>query len=158
MKNLRLIVYVIIILLFLTIRVYAQNNSQILSLKEGFNFISFTVVPSMTSQQLIQQYQAIEDIYFYNSSAGSFLSYIAGNLNTLGNGKGYIIKAKSQTEITVTGEPVINLSNIIIKPGFNLAGFSKVAGTTKFKEFVEKSIELLKKIVYNIFILFKGNL
>ncbi|NMD00014.1 MAG: hypothetical protein GYA62_09870, partial [Bacteroidales bacterium] len=95
MKNLRLIVYVIIILLFLTIRVYAQNNSQILSLKEGFNFISFTVVPSMTSQQLIQQYQAIEDIYFYNSSAGSFLSYIAGNLNTLGNGKGYIIKAKS---------------------------------------------------------------
>jgi len=129
----------ILINLFVFQLLNAQTSSQTVILKEGFNFISFTVVPSITAQQLIQQYQNIEDIYFYNPFAGSFLSYNDGNLSALGSGKGYIIKAKSQTEISITGEAITNTSDIILKPGFNLVGFSKISGTTKFKEFVEKS-------------------
>ena len=79
----------------------ASTLTQTVTLKEGFNFVSFTVVPSVTPQQLIQQYQTIEDIYLYSSSAGSFLSVGSGELVTLNPGKGYIIKAKYSDIINI---------------------------------------------------------
>ena len=44
----------ILINLFVFQLLNAQTSSQTVILKEGFNFISFTVVPSITAQQLIQ--------------------------------------------------------------------------------------------------------
>ncbi|NMD00021.1 MAG: hypothetical protein GYA62_09905 [Bacteroidales bacterium] len=69
MKIVKLITIAVLIHLFLFQSLNAQTSSQTVILKEGFNFISFTVVPSITAQQLIQQYQNIEDIYFYNPFA-----------------------------------------------------------------------------------------
>ena len=63
MKIVKSIVIAILIHLFLFQSLNAQTFTQTVILKEGFNFISFTVIPSITAHQLIQQYQTIEDIY-----------------------------------------------------------------------------------------------
>ena len=80
---------------------------QSISLKSGFNFISFTVKPSITPQNLKIQNPAIEDIYLYSAAAGSFLSVNEGALTSFGIGKGYIIKSNSQFSINIEGEAAV---------------------------------------------------
>jgi len=133
------IIIMLILLLFLFQNINAQETTQTIILKEGFNFVSFTVVPQINAQQLLLQYLPIDDIYYYNAAAGSFLSCKEGGLSSLGSGKGYIIKSKAQIDITLAGEPVLSAVDISLKPGFNLVGFSQICGKTKFKNFVEKS-------------------
>lgn len=71
----------------------AQAVSQNISVKEGFNFVSFTLKPLQTPQQLVSYYPQINEIYSYSPASGSFLTVGDGTLSTLNAGKGYIIKA-----------------------------------------------------------------
>lgn len=108
---------------------YAQTNPQSISLKMGFNFISFTVAPSETPLQLKTRVTEIEDIYLFSAAAGSFLSVNEGSLSTLGAGKGYIIKASAAASITVAGTSVTAVSDVSLKTGFNLIGISQSVST-----------------------------
>ncbi len=132
---LKKIVLSIFILFLLAYGVFAQT-AQTITLKPGFNFISFTSVISMTPAQLKTQNQAVEDIYLFSAAAGSFLSANDGTLSTLAAGKGYIVKssATSDTPLSISGDAIQTIGNINIKTGFNLIGFSKIPLTvTTFK-------------------------
>ncbi len=109
-------------------KIFAQDSSsidQIISLKSGFNFVSFTVTPPASPSEFKSKDSNIEDIYLYSAAAGSFLSVGEGSLTTLSVGKGYIIKSKADTSITINGPPAAAIGDITLKKGFNLLGFSK---------------------------------
>ncbi len=110
-------------------------SEQTLSLKSGFNFISFTVTPPPTPQALKDKSAAIENIYSYSAAAGSFLSMSEGNLASLSTGKGYIIKAQNDASITINGPPAANIGDITLKKGFNLLGFSKLSSASPVRSF-----------------------
>ena len=114
----------------------AQTASQTITLKPGFNFVSFTVTLAMTPQQLKALNAAIDDVYLFSAAAGSFLSVNEGTLTSLAAGKGYIVKSSSGSYITVSvpGGLLANINNITLKQGFNLVGFSKMPVTLKFSE------------------------
>ncbi len=115
-----------------SVKVSAQTASsadQIVTLKTGFNFVSFTVTPPATPAELILKNSNIEDIYLYSAAAGSFLSVSEGSLSTLAIGKGYIIKSKADTSITINGPPAAAIGDITLKKGFNLLGFSKLSSS-----------------------------
>jgi hypothetical protein len=107
------------------VRQAAAGSGQTISLQPGFNFISFTVVPGDSAPELISKNSDIEDIYLYNATAGSFLSVSEGTLSKLSTGRGYIIKSKNRTSITINGPPVDIIGDIPLKKGFNLLGLSK---------------------------------
>ena len=107
----------------------AAFADQTAALKSGFNFISFTVTPSVSPSALKQQYAGIEDIYYFNAAAGGFISASEGTLTTLAAGKGYIFKASSIFSITIAGAEPAAVGNINLKTGFNLVGFSKMPET-----------------------------
>ncbi|HOT74485.1 MAG TPA: hypothetical protein PK467_01755 [Candidatus Wallbacteria bacterium] len=56
---------------------------QSLTLKNGFNFISFNQSLSLTAAQLKQLNASIEDVYLYSPASGSFLSAGEGTLSSL---------------------------------------------------------------------------
>ena len=120
------IIYFITIILIFVANVLVQNVEQSINLKQGFNFVSFTVQPSITPQQLKNQYLAIEDVYLYSAASGSFLSIIEGSLTSLSAGKGYIIKVidAAGIAINVAGTSLANLTSDNLKSGFNLIGIS----------------------------------
>ena len=102
-----------------------SSNDQVIALKSGFNFVSFTVTPPATTAELISKNSNLEDIYLYSATAGSFLSASEGSLTKLSIGKGYIIKSKADTSVTINGPPAGTIGDISLKKGFNLLGFSK---------------------------------
>jgi len=108
-----------------TIFAQAASADQIIALKSGFNFVSFTVAPPAAAQTLKDNNADIEDIYLYSAAAGSFLSVSDGTLTSLSSGRGYIIKARAETSVTITGSPASTIGDINLKTGFNLIGFSK---------------------------------
>ena len=121
-------------------KTFAQDSSsidQIISLKSGFNFVSFTVTPPATTAELISKNSNIEDIYLYSAAAGSFLSVSEGSLTTLAIGKGYIIKSKADTSITINGPPAANVGDITLKKGFNLLGVSKLSSASSVNSFAK---------------------
>jgi hypothetical protein len=122
-----------------SVKVSAQTSSvdQVISLKSGFNFVSFTVAPPVTPAELISKNSNIEDIYLYNASAGSFLSVSEGTLTSLAVGKGYIIKSKADTSITINGPPASTIGDISLKKGFNLLGFSKLQASGAVNAFTK---------------------
>ncbi len=128
---LKKIVLSIFIIFLLAYGVFAQT-AQTITLKPGFNFISFSTSISSTPAQLKTQNPAIEDIYLFSAAAGSFLSATEGTLSTLAAGKGYIIKSSSASDnvINVPGDTIQIIGNINLKTGFNLIGFSKIPPTT----------------------------
>ena len=115
----------------------ASTSDQIIALKQGFNFVSFTVTPPATAAELKAKDLNIEDIYLYSAAAGSFLSASDGTLATLSMGKGYIIKAKAETNITINGPPAENIGDITLKKGFNLLGFSKLSPSSTINAFTK---------------------
>jgi ketosteroid isomerase-like protein len=117
----------------------AYADQQIISLKQGFNFVSFTVAPDATPAGLKQQNSAIGEIYLYSAAAGSFLSTLDGTLSSLNAGKGYIIYASSAASITVSGTAVTAAGNITLKAGFNLIGISKTLNSVKFSELISNN-------------------
>lgn len=121
-------------------KIFAQDSSsidQIISLKSGFNFVSFTVTPPATPSELISKNSNIEDIYLYSAAAGSFLSVSEGSLTSLAIGKGYIIKSKADTSITINGPPAATIGDITLKKGFNLLGFSKLSSSSAVNAFTK---------------------
>ncbi|HOD41375.1 MAG TPA: hypothetical protein PKL57_12520 [Candidatus Wallbacteria bacterium] len=130
----------ILVFLFLqafTYPVNAQNSGvdQTIVLKNGFNFVSFTVTPPASPSDLKSKDTNIEDIYLYSAAAGSFLSLSEGTLTSLSVGKGYIIKSKADASITINGPPASSIGDITLKKGFNLLGFSKLSSSAKVNAF-----------------------
>ena len=142
-------IFSIFILAVLTGAAFAQSAPQALSLKPGFNFIAFTLKPSLTPAQLKAQFPAIDEIYSFNASSGSFLSVSEGTLISLGAGKGYIIKANAAASITVDGGSVSSFGNIALKTGFNLVGISKQVNSIKFSELMASNSSVRGLYRYN---------
>jgi len=119
--------------------VSAQTSSsdQAISLKSGFNFVSFTVTPPAKPSELISKNSNIEDIYLYSAAAGSFLSVSEGTLTSLALGKGYIIKSKADTSVTINGPPASVIGDITLKKGFNLLGVSKLSSASAVNSFTK---------------------
>ncbi|EKD55533.1 MAG: WD40-like protein Beta Propeller [uncultured bacterium] len=136
MYNKILFLSLITILLFSNI-VFAQTTNDI-TLKPGFNFISFTNLIALNPTELKALNTSIEDIFLFSSSAGSFLSASEGTLSTLSIGKGYIIKnnASSDIKISITGNAITLINPINLKTGFNLVGFSQASSTNTFEKFM----------------------
>ncbi|HNY13723.1 MAG TPA: hypothetical protein PKK26_19225, partial [Candidatus Wallbacteria bacterium] len=129
----------LISILFVSSVAFAGGHSQTIDLKTGFNFISLVLNPDATSAiEIKKQFSNVDDIYSYSSSAGSFASVNEGTLIGLNAGLGYIIKASSPKPISITGTAVSTVGDIKLKPGFNLAGFSKVSEIIKFSELMTK--------------------
>ena len=117
---------------------YAQTDVQTLSLKSGFNFVSFTVSPALTPGELQQANSTlIEDIYLYSAAAGSFLSLSEGTLSSVAAGKGYIVKSKAAGTVTVQGPAVTSVPDISMKAGFNLVGISVSVTSVAFSELLK---------------------
>jgi hypothetical protein len=118
---------------------FAQTATidQSISLKSGFNFVSFTVTPPATPSEFKSKDLNIEDIYLYSAAAGSFLSASEGTLTSLAVGKGYIIKSKADTSITINGPPAAIIGDITLKKGFNLLGFSKLSSSSPVNAFTK---------------------
>ncbi len=119
--------------------VLAQTTlaDQIVTLKTGFNFVSFTVTPPAKPSELISKNSNIEDVYLYSASAGSFLSVSEGTLTSLAIGKGYIVKSKADTSITINGPPAATIGDITLKKGFNLLGVSKLSSAAAVNSFTK---------------------
>ena len=117
---------------------FAQGTAQTLTLKPGFNFVSFTTAITLTPAGFKELNPTlIEDIYLFSASAGGFLSLSDGTLTSLSAGKGYIVKSSSASNISLNlnGSALPSFNNISLKTGFNLIGFSKIpAATVKFSE------------------------
>jgi len=120
----------------------ANAEVQTIELKLGFNFISFSVKPSVTPQQLKSQYLSIVDIYAYSSAAGSFLSLEEGTLTSFNTWKGYIIKVNSSISMSISGEQLQTFDNINLKSGFNLVGISRIAESLSFSALMRKYYEI----------------
>jgi len=130
--------FIVFLILVFSAPAFAQTNQSI-SLKEGFNFVSFTVNPSLTPSQLKASYPLINDIYFYSAAAGSFLSLNAGELTTISAGRGYIIKSTATGSVNVPGTAVSSVNIITLKTGFNLVGFSKMPETVTFAQLMQRA-------------------
>jgi formylglycine-generating enzyme required for sulfatase activity len=126
----------LILLLFALLLSWAGDASaqttQNITLRPGFNFISFSVSITLTPAGFKALNSSIEDIYLFSAAAGSFLSVNEGTLTTLAAGKGYIVKNSSlvNVSVSVSGTALSTLGNISLKSGFNLVGFSKAPGST----------------------------
>lgn len=131
-----LLLFLIFMATFLTIYGNANAEQQAITLKQGFNFISFTLNPDVNAAGLKQQNSVIADIYLYSAAAGSFLSTFDGSLVSLSAGKGYIIQANAAAAITVNGTTPSSIGNITLKAGFNLMGISKTINSVKFSELI----------------------
>jgi formylglycine-generating enzyme required for sulfatase activity len=123
--------FILLLILLLWAGNVSAQASQNITLKSGFNFISFSVSITSTPADLKALNSAIEDIYLFSAAAGSFLSVNEGTLTSLGAGKGYIVKNSSMNNISISvpGAALTTLGNISLKTGFNLVGFSKAPGT-----------------------------
>lgn len=111
----------------------AQITNDI-TLKPGFNFISFTNLITLNPSEFKALNASIEDIFLFSSSAGSFLSASEGTLSNLSAGKGYIVKSNASTDIKIsfTGGAITSIDPINLKTGFNLVGFSQSSSTNTF--------------------------
>ncbi|HNY12551.1 MAG TPA: hypothetical protein PKK26_13260, partial [Candidatus Wallbacteria bacterium] len=132
----KLILAVLLLAVFIC-PAFTQTPTQTLALKKGFNFISFTITPTITAQDLINL--GADEIYSYGASAGSFTSFSERTLPPLAAGRGYIIKTSAPGNIMVPGTAAGSIGNIDLKAGFNLMGVSKEAGTAKFSDTVRNS-------------------
>ncbi len=117
---------------------HAQQASQTLNLKQGFNFISFTVKPGSAPSEMKNGNWQIEDIFSFSPASGSFLSVSEGNLVSLSAGRGYIIKTASAFSLNVSGTSVTLSSTAALKAGFNLIGVSKAASGSTFTSFMNR--------------------
>lgn len=125
-----------ILLLFFSINVSYAQTSQEITLRNGFNFLSFTTSVILTPQQFKDLNPAIEDIYLYSAAASNFLSYKEDTLKSLAAGKGYIVKSLSKDNITVpvSGTTFTSIDNLKLLTGFNLIGFSTAPAGTTFEK------------------------
>ncbi|OQA80799.1 MAG: Neutral metalloprotease precursor [bacterium ADurb.Bin243] len=136
-KSLSVFLTAVFIVMALTGSAYCQASTP-LSLKAGFNFVSLTVVPTMTISELQTQNTLLEDIYLYSAAAGGFLSVSEGTLTSLGAGKGYIFYMKDNGSVNISGSALATIGDIKLKTGFNLVGFSKMPETITCSQFMTR--------------------
>ncbi len=98
----KLLILSLVVFLLLRAGDVSAQITQTILLKPGFNFISFTIMPSLVPAGFKALNPAIEDIYLYSPAANAFLSANAGELSKLGAGKGYIVKSSSSENVFVT--------------------------------------------------------
>ncbi len=128
----------IILLSGLIQNAFAQG-SQVLFLKQGFNFVSFSITPYITPASLLADMGAkCDDIYSYSASAGSFLSAKEGSLATFARGRGYIFKMNSDLNPYLAESAWTAMSPISLKAGYNLVGFSWAPETITFSGLMKK--------------------
>ncbi len=108
------------------------SASQTITLKAGFNFVSFTLQSYLSPQKLMELNTKITDIYSYSAAAGSFISATDGALSSIAPGKGYIVKASMEAYLNTSGIAAGTVGDITLKSGFNLVGFSKPVTSTTF--------------------------
>lgn len=132
----KLLTVLVLVLVILSSSSAFAQTSQTLTLKPGFNFVSFTTSISLTPASFKALNASIEDVYLFSAAAGSFLSANEGTLTSLAAGKGYIVKssASSNISVSVSGTALSTVGNISLKSGFNLVGFSKLPATTTFNQ------------------------
>jgi len=130
------ILFLSIILTLLFSNIATAQTTQYLTLKPGFNFLSFTRLITSSPAELKGANPSIDDIYLFSPSAGSFLSLSDGTLTSLSAGKGYIIKNNSLSDalLTITGNDISSANSISLKTGFNLVGFSQAPTSFTFEK------------------------
>lgn len=146
MKSFRAALALLILSLLISVYAgicHAQSDQQTIAFKTGFNFISFTLKPDKTAQQLIAGDTSLADIYLYSAASGSFISAGEGVLSALNAGKGYIIKANADATVVVSGQAAARTGDISLKAGFNLVGFSRVPAAVKFSELLSRNSFIL---------------
>lgn len=156
--KLAILIFSVVIVLAASLSAFqavAQVPSQTLALKQGFNFVSFTIRPVISTGGLMaapnfryyspandlisQNSSIIEEIYMYSASSGSFLTAGEGLISTLAPGRGYIIKTKAAGTVNLTGSLLGTVGTVNLKAGFNLAGFSKMPETLTFSQLMGRS-------------------
>jgi len=117
---------------------FAQSTQNLI-LKPGFNFVSFSVTPTVSAAAFKSANPAIENIFVYSAAAGSFLSVNEGTLTTLAAGKGYIVKNSNTSDLTIAilGSVPATIGNINLKTGFNLIGFAKTPVAVTFNKLMD---------------------
>ncbi len=116
----------------------AQEAQQTINLKQGFNFISFTLAPALDPAGLQKANSSlIEDIFLYSAAAGSFLSLSDGTLASISAGKGYIVKSKVEGAISISGTSVTAVADVSLKSGFNLIGVSVTVAAVSFSDLMK---------------------
>jgi len=117
---------------------FAQTTglSQTMDLKSGFNFVSFTVKPNFSAADFKNRNAAIQEVYSFSATSGSFLSVSEGTLINLAAGKGYIVKTSAQTVLNITGDAIQSVGTLNLKAGFNLIGISKTLTGSKFSDLI----------------------
>jgi len=134
--------FLLIAILFLLISTsslaFAQSNQNLI-LKPGFNFVSFSVTPTVSAAAFKSANPSIENIFVYSAAAGSFLSVNEGTLTTLAAGKGYIVKNSNASDLTIAipGSAPATIGNINLKTGFNLIGFAKTPAAVTFNKLMD---------------------
>ena len=121
------------------------GQSQTMDLKSGFNFVSFTVKPNFSAADFKGRNAAIQEIYSFNATSGSFLSVSEGTLISLMAGKGYIVKTSAPAVLNITGDAVQTVGTLNLKAGFNLIGISKAVTGSKFSDLI-RSYSIIRGI------------
>jgi len=127
-----------VLMFFCFSALYAQTASQTLTLKTGFNFVSFNLRSYISPQELKNLNPEIDDFYAFSAAAGSFISASEGTLVSIGPGRGYIIKANNDKSLNTSGIPAGAIGDIVLKTGFNLTGISKPVETITFSALMAK--------------------
>lgn len=133
-----LLIAIIFFLISASSIAFAQSTQNLI-LKPGFNFVSFSVTPTVSAAAFKSANPAIENIFVYSAAAGSFLSVNEGTLTTLAAGKGYIVKNSNTSDLTIAvpGSVPAAIGNINLKTGFNLIGFAKTPAAVTFNKLMD---------------------
>jgi len=117
--------------------------SQALALKTGLNFISFTIEPNITPEQLQTQNPAIKEIYYFEAAAGSFLTLSRGELKTLSAGRGYIIESSARSSYKFIRPAARSARQYRLESRLQSRRFFKNAGPqVKFSELMNRYSEI----------------
>jgi len=132
------LIAIILVLISTSSSAFAQSNQNLI-LKPGFNFVSFSVTPTVSAAAFKSANPSIENIFIYSAAAGSFLSVNEGTLTTLAAGKGYIVKNSNTSDLTIAlpGSVPATIGNINLKTGFNLIGFAKTPAAVTFNKLMD---------------------
>jgi hypothetical protein len=106
----------------------STGTEQIMSLKSGWNTVSFNVLPSSTNfntifEPLIQSGTLVkiqdEKGHFMVNTADGWYS----NLESLDTRKGYNVKVNADTQLTIKGQAASANTDIPLTTGFNIIGY-----------------------------------
>jgi len=107
------------------------NATQTITLNAGWNIISFNVQPSNMAVSSVFNSLGTNLVTvknadgFYDPAQATFQN----SLTNIENGKAYLVKIKTATSITVTGN-IVGTTILTLKSGWNLVGYPKQTSGT----------------------------